>query len=147
MTVELLQQIEAVPATWPDAPTGLSDGAAALPAAMIWARIEAWVAWRWTARDMSWVVSGPGDWSPPLTPVTVSTVELWDAQNGVWTATALTASPLGGYVLDGEGPYRFTGSGGDSSTPRCRCCRATPASQNTWPIRRARPAPRRSRST
>lgn len=40
MTVDILKQFEAVPASYPNAPAGLSPDAAALDADMLWARIE-----------------------------------------------------------------------------------------------------------
>lgn len=113
--VEVLKQDESVPASYPDTPSGLSTAAAALDANMIWHRIEAWIAHRYTERAVVWIVEGPGDWQPNLTPATVTTVEYWDADDGWTETTELKASPLGGYVLPGTGPYRFTGTAGDDS--------------------------------
>ncbi len=112
---ETLSRIEAIPASYPDAPGGLTAAAAALDSDMIWQRIEAYVAHRWTARAVVWTVEGGGDWQPDLTPATVSAVEVW--QDHDWTAVTLNASPLGGYVLDGDGPYRFTVSVGSVDVP------------------------------
>ena len=36
---------------------------------------------------------------------------MWQAD--AWTAVTLPPSPLGGYLLPGVGPYRFTGTAGD----------------------------------
>lgn len=112
---ELFRQVEGIPATYPDAPGGLSTAAAALDAGMIWQRIEAYVAHRWTARDVSWTVEGFGEWMPPLTPATVASVEVWNGDE--WEAVVLPASPLGGYCLPGCGPYRFTGTVGGGDVP------------------------------
>ena len=71
-----IEQVEVIPATYP-AVTGLSVAAAALDPAMIWQRIEDYIAYRWTARAVVWTVEGPGEWEPPLTPSTVSAVEVW----------------------------------------------------------------------
>ena len=111
-----ISQIEAIPASYPDAPAGLSTEAAALDSDMIWQRIETYVVHRWTARAVTWIVEGDGDWQPSLTPATVSAVDLWQAD--IWETVTLSPSPLGGYVLPGDGPYRFTASvGGGSPTP------------------------------
>ena len=110
-----LKQVEGVPAVWPAVPTPLSSAAvAALDVGTTWGRIEQWVAWRWSARSIVWTVEGDGEWVPPLAPATISTVEVW--ADG-WTAVTLKASPLGGYILDSEGPYRFTGTVGVGPVP------------------------------
>jgi len=114
MTVTL-KQVEAVPVTYPATPTGLTTGAAALDAAMIWQRIEAYILHRFSARAVTWTVEGPGDWVPPLTPATISTVEAWDGE--AWVAASPAASPLGGYTLASEGPYRVTASVGGGTVP------------------------------
>jgi len=105
--VDILKRDESIPASYPAVPSGLSAAAAALDSDMIWSRIEAYIAHRWTARTVIWTVAGPGEWTPDLTPVTVSATEVWE--NDAWTAETLTAGPLDGYVLDGDGPYRITG--------------------------------------
>jgi hypothetical protein len=117
MTATTIAQGEAAPASYPDAPGGLSTDAAALDPAMIWQRIEAYVAWRWSARTVEWVVDGCGEWVPPLKPATIATTEAWDGT--AWVTATLSASPLGGYMLPGDGPYRFTGTvgGGAAEVP------------------------------
>jgi hypothetical protein len=110
-----IKQTEAAPTEYPVPPTGLSDEAAALDADMIWQRIEVYTAQRYTARDVVWIVQEEGEWVPPLSPFTVSGVEVWE--NGGWTATTPPESPLGGYVLPGDGPYRFTASVGGGNVP------------------------------
>jgi hypothetical protein len=110
-----LKQTEAAPADYPDAPTNLSTAAAALDANMIWQRLEAYTAYRWTVRDVVWTVEGPGEWHPPLTPATIATVEIW--ADGAWSNITPDASPLGGYWLPGCGPYRFTGTAGGGTVP------------------------------
>ncbi len=110
-----LKEIEATPAAYPASPAGLSTAAAALDAAALWQRIEMYTACRYTARDVVWIVQEEGDWLPPLSPFTVSGVEIWE--NGGWSATTPPASPYGGYVLPGEGPYRFTASVGSGDVP------------------------------
>lgn len=105
-----LKQTETPPEAYPAAPAGLSAGAAAILDA-VWRRIEAYVAFRTTERDVQWIVEGEGQWCPPLTPATIAAVEIWEAD--AWTAVTLRPSPLGGYALPGVGPYRFTGTAGD----------------------------------
>lgn len=110
---ETIRQTEGIPDDYPDVPSGLSTAAAALDAAMIWQRIEAYTAYRYTSRSIEWIVEGCGGWQPPLAPATISTVEAWaDA----WQAVTLNPSPLGGYVLPG-GTYRFTGTVGAGDVP------------------------------
>lgn len=80
-----------------------------------WQRIESYIAHRWNTRTVEYIAEGPGEWHPKLSPSTISTVEIW--RDAAWTAVTLEATPLGGYVLDGEGPYRFTGTVGSLNEP------------------------------
>lgn len=105
-----IRQTESAPDDYPEAPEGLSTEATAILDA-VWRRIEAYVAFRTTERDVSWIVEGCGEWVPPLKPATIATVDVWEGD--VWTAITLPPSPLGGYVLPGDGPYRFSGTAGD----------------------------------
>lgn len=114
--VTTISQTEAIPATYPTSPAGLSAAAAALSAPMLWQRLESYVAQRWTSRAIVWVAEGPGDWQPPLKPATISTVERWTGE--AWEVTTdLLPSALGGYQLPGCGPYRFTGTVGSGTPP------------------------------
>ena len=106
-----IKQTETTPEAWPESPAGLSTAAAALDAGFLWQRLESYVAHRTTERDVSWIVEGCGEWVPPLSPATITNVEVW--QSDAWQAVTLRPSPLGGYVLPGNGPYRFTGVAGD----------------------------------
>jgi hypothetical protein len=116
MMTTTLRQSEAVPASYPDAPAGLSTAAAALDPKFIWHRIESYIAYRWTERAVTWTVEGMGWWVPPLTPATITTTEVW--RGGVWEDAELSPAPLGGYCLPGCGPYRFTATvGGGSPAP------------------------------
>lgn len=111
-----IKQIESAPTSYPTVATaGWSTAAAALSQPMIWQRIESYIAHRWTARDVEWIVEGPCEWSPPLAPATISTVEIWE--DGTWVDISPDASPLGGYWLSGCGPYRFTGTVGSGTVP------------------------------
>lgn len=104
-----IDQVEGAPTSYPTtSPT---------VAAAVWARLESYIAYRFTPRAVVWTVEGPGEWVPPLAPVVVSKIEIWT--DGAWsdiTANAPAATPLGGYCLPGCGPYRFTASVGDGMT-------------------------------
>ncbi|MBY6119821.1 hypothetical protein KUV64_11840 [Mameliella alba] len=110
--IELLAKSEAMPEAYPDPPAGLSTAAAALSEAMLWQRIEAYIAHRWTPREVTWTVSGSGDWAPFLTPATITASEIW--LDHAWSTVTLNASPLGGYELE-DATYRFTATVGDVS--------------------------------
>lgn len=110
---ELLRMQEATPSAYPDAPSGLSAAAQALNGDMIWARLESYIAWRWSPREVIWTVQGPGCWAPTLHPVTISTVEKF--VDAAWQSTTLDAEWNGGYFLSGEVIYRFTGEAGGQS--------------------------------
>lgn len=110
-----VRQVEARDGEWhPLAPLGMGDGARALAPGMIWARIEAWVAWRWSARPVVWTVEGEGDWTPPLAPATVTNAEVWE--RGGWSAVTLPVGPYG-YCLPGDGPYRIVATVGGGPVP------------------------------
>lgn len=109
-----IKQTESAPVSYPDV-SGLSAAAAALDPAMIWQRIESYIVHRFTARDVTWVVEGAGDWRAPLTPASVATTEIW--QDDAWQSVTLSPSAFGGYVLPGCGPYRFTGAAGPEDVP------------------------------
>jgi hypothetical protein len=94
----------------------LSTAAAALAPAVVWERIESYVAHRWAERDVEWVVEGPGEWHPPLAPATIATVEVWSSADE-WETATLAPSPLGGYRLPASGPFRFSGTVGPAVVP------------------------------
>jgi hypothetical protein len=110
-----LKQTEGIPSAWPAVPAGLSAAAAALPSAVIWQRLEGWIAHRWAPRSVVWIVEGPGDWSAPLSPASIATVEAWGGAG--WAEAFPAASPFGGYGLATGGPYRFTGTAGAGPVP------------------------------
>ena len=110
-----LEQTEAIPASYPDAATGLSEKAAALDGAAIWQRIEAWCGVRWTEREVVWIVDGPGSWAFPLSPVSDASVERWN-DNGTFEPEAVQNSALGGFRFRFEGSYRVTATVGAGNT-------------------------------
>jgi hypothetical protein len=105
--MEIIKQTEAAPSSYPTTSPAvdLND--------VCWQRVEPYIAYRYTSRDVTWIVEGPGEWVPPLKPATISTVEIWNGTG--WDDCTPDTSPLGGYVLTGCGPYRFTGTAGGGS--------------------------------
>jgi hypothetical protein len=116
MTATTIKQTEATPEAYPDPPEGLSTEAAALDPAIVWQRLEGYIAWRFSERAVTWIAEGPGEWVPPLHVTVIDTTERWTGT--AWeVVTDLQLSPLGGYCLPACGPYRFTatvGGGGDA---------------------------------
>jgi hypothetical protein len=104
-----IKQVEGVPVSYPTQSPAIELNDVA------WQRVEQWIAWRYTSRSVSWTVAGPGEWNPPLAPTTITTVEIWNGTG--WDNITPDASPLGGYVLPGHGPYRFTGTVGGGTVP------------------------------
>jgi hypothetical protein len=105
----IIKQTEGAPSAYPTLSPAIELNDIA------WMRVEQWIAWRYASRSVAWIVEGPGAWFPNLAPATITTVEIWDA--GAWSDVTLDASPLGGYMLPGEGPYRFTGTVGGGDVP------------------------------
>jgi hypothetical protein len=111
----VIQQVEAAPAKFNGRPPRQTVGDALDRFGKVaWQRIEPWIAWRFSPRTVTWIVQGPGDWRPPLTPAVIDTVEVWNGD--AWEATTLSPSALGGYALPGCGPYRFTATVGTPAT-------------------------------
>ncbi|WP_114010567.1 hypothetical protein [Cohaesibacter intestini] len=115
-----IKQTESIPASYPDtAPyphwnnESYPDDAS-IENALIWQRIESYIAHRWTARNVVWIVEGPGEWTPPLTPATISQVEVWNGS--AWETVSIADAPLG-FELPGDGPYRFSASVGSGDVP------------------------------
>mgnify|MGYP005849039703 CR=1 FL=1 len=113
--VEILKRDEAIPASYPAAPAGLSTEAALLDSDALWGRIESYTAHRFTEREVVWTVTGPGCFDPDLTPATITAQEVWDGTG--YIPASLSASPLGGVVLGHEGPYRITADVGAGPVP------------------------------
>ena len=109
-----IRQTEDAPAAFPDPPSGLSDAAAALDPAVIWRRIEAWVAWRWTERGVIWTVEGAGDWTPPLSPAVIVSAELWSG--AAYAGLTLPDGPFG-FDLADCGLYRIVATVGGGIVP------------------------------
>lgn len=105
----LLKQDEAAPDSYPSTSPAVTGNDVA------WQRVESYIAHRYTARDVTWTVEGPGEWHPPLSPAAISTVEVWSCGASEWETATLDASPFGGYYLPCTGPYRFTAAVGSGS--------------------------------
>ena len=89
------------------------DDAAPGTVAALWQRIEGYIAHRWQPRPVTWVLCGSGDWTPPLTPATIDTIEYWSG--GDWHTVVQNPTPLG-YEFD-AGTYRITATVGEDSDP------------------------------
>jgi len=113
--MEILKRQEAIPASYPGTPAGLSDAALEINPHMIWQRIESYIAHRWTEREVIWTVQGPGEFVPDLTPATITAQEVWDGVS--WIPASLDASFMGGVVLAGQGAYRITATVGGGDVP------------------------------
>lgn len=104
-------QTETPPASYPEV-AGLSERAAALDPAALWQRIEAWIAYRWPARAVEWIVEGRGLWTPPLAQWTVTSVEQGHKS---WQPVSLEQC-VRGLWLEGA-MYRITATVGSDDDP------------------------------
>lgn len=109
-----LRTVEAEPAARPSV-EGLSAAAAAIPADVVWSRLEGWCAHRWGVREVVFLVEGCGPWEAPLRPATVALAERWTA--GAWVAFDPVAAPVGMELPAGEDPFRITATVGDATAP------------------------------
>lgn len=116
MTIDLIKQFEDVPAAYPDVPDDLTDAAGELVPAIVWQRIEAYTAHRFTPREVVWtLIADAGDqFHPPLTPVVSSVAHIW--RNEAWEAVTLLNGPLG-LSLPCDGTYRITAQVGGGAMP------------------------------
>ena len=115
MTAATINITEGVPAEYPPLPPwDYNFEATILWRGFIWGRLEDWTRYRLAVRTVIYIAEGPGDWRPPLSPTTITTLEKWTGT--AWEAVTLDDSPLGGYALEDQ-TYRFTGTVGDTDTP------------------------------
>lgn len=114
------KQVEAVPETYPDVTPfnclGFIDEQqdAQVNAPQVWQRIEAYTAHRYTPRAVVWTVEGEGDWTPPLTPATITTAGKWEGS--AWVTVTVPEGPYC-YYLPSDGPYRITATVGGGDVP------------------------------
>ncbi len=118
--VDLIKEVESVPASYPDvearwvieqAPDDEDPGSD-----QVWQRIEAWTRTRYTPREVLWTIEGleGAAWEPPLSPVVSMSAERWDLD--AWVAVTLQAGPVG-QILPSDGYYRITATVGAGDPP------------------------------
>ena len=107
--IETIAQTEAAPASYPEIP-GLTGEALATA----WQRIEAYTAYRFAPRQVTWLVdSGGGEWLLPLRPATGITA-------GIWTGAEyepVTLAPAPGGWLIPCGRFEITATVGAGPVP------------------------------
>lgn len=106
---------EGAPSAYPVIVLSQSNPQTAKIVTIAWQRVEAWIAHRWGVRAVTFIAEGPGEWMPPLCPFTATTLQSW--VNNAWATAVIQPSPLGGYCLEGEGPFRFIGNCGAAGDP------------------------------
>lgn len=79
-----------------------------------WRRIESHIAYRWGERTVVFTVEGPGDWTPPLAPTTVTEVRAW--RDDAWAVVTLPPTALGGLSCGAE-TYQITATVGSTEDP------------------------------
>lgn len=114
--IDLIKQFEGDPAAYSAAPAGLSTAAAALDSDMIWQRIEAYTAWRFTEREVVWTIVGDGgnQFNPRLTPVVSHVDHVWREE--AWVSLTLLDGPLG-ICLPYDGTFKVTAQVGSGDVP------------------------------
>ena len=108
-----IRQTESAPESYQAIDTTGWSAEAALSQETIWQRLEPYLALRWSEREVVWIVEGPGEWSPPLAPASIETVEVWSCGADAWQSIEVNPSPLG-FWLSASGPFRFTATVGGS---------------------------------
>lgn len=111
-----LRTTESTPAARPTV-TGLSTAAAAVPAEVVWRRLEGWCGHRWGVRSVTVLVQGCGPYEPRLRPWALVTAETWNGFE--WAAFTPEPHPLGIVIPgDNETMARLTLTVGDeTATP------------------------------
>ena len=105
--IEVLSRDEAIPASWPSV-----EGVEAEDLKWAWPRIEAWIAWRFSPRDVTWRIDGSGEWRPDLRPLSDVTARQWTGS--AWDTVTLAPAP-DGYDLP-RGRYEITAAAGEGVT-------------------------------
>lgn len=116
MTIDLLKQFETSPAAYPAAPTGLTELAASLDADVIWARIETYIAFRFSEREVVWTLAADAgsEFNPRLAPMLSYVAHRWDG--AIWQPVTLSDGPLG-ICFPSSGTYRIIAQVGGGEVP------------------------------
>lgn len=113
-TLVLLDELESSPYEYPAAPEGLSAAAAAIPADVVWDRIERYTRTRWIARPVVWQVEcGRKEaFCPRLSPAAFVMAHRWDEDSREWTIVDIDAAPWGVLIDSGSWQLTFKVGGG-----------------------------------
>lgn len=86
----IVKQTEAIPATYPEVEGLISDALATA-----WQRVEHYIAWRFSPREVIWrIQSAGGEWQAPLAPV-----ESLMCTTGDEAPYAPETGPMGGWMI------------------------------------------------
>lgn len=111
----ILGETENAPAMWPEPPDGLSAAAAAIPEGAVWSRLEKWITRRWGKRGVKWIIEGPCEFIPRLTPAALDTAKKWGGMSTGWETTTPANGPQG--LILGADVYKLTFNVGETSVP------------------------------
>ena len=104
---EIVSQREVIPVAYPVLNPAVPDE--------VWQRVEKYISWRWSPREVFWIVRGPGEFVPSLAPATITKVEIWTTDGWQEMENSPTPSPLGRfYLLNCQ--YRFSATVGNDVT-------------------------------
>src|SRR3546814_7605122 len=107
MSATTIKQTEALPASYPDVTPyphrpvengGVTD--AEIDPALVWQRIESYIAYRWSEREVVWIVEGSGDWTPPVSPATITETEVWRSEEHTSELQSLMRSSYAVFCLE-----------------------------------------------
>lgn len=121
--VDLIEEVEAVPAAYPTIDPRWLGGEAVEAiwerdpgSNQIWQRIEAYTRTRYTPREVIWIIDAmAGDeWQPPLGPIVSQTAERWDGD--AWASVTLADGSLG-LSIPSDGRFRITAQVGGGASP------------------------------
>lgn len=106
MTSQYIEAETEISVTYPAAPSGLSDDAAAIEPAVIWDRLEAFCNYRWSETVVEFTVNPPCamQWQPPYVPFVVDLVNGEAATPDDFGAVALSSRSKVRCTIGGETP-------------------------------------------
>lgn len=111
--VTIRSEIEAL-GPYPSGPAGV-EYSPDLDEDTVWQRIEAWVNYRWSPREVTWLVEGCGEFIPPLRPATITSIERWG--DDAYGPDLTRSGPMGGVLLATPGVYRIRATVGSDTPP------------------------------